>query len=200
VKRPIDGRSAFKYPSPFRLLARALATVALVSACSSLNRSGPDVTCADLRNGVENACAQGIVATCSGGRVGWRVCDDKSACEASWQTNGRYRCAQSDPLPSQPALSAGGGSGGNPEGGTGGASSTGASGVGCDSCVSSRCSRQLSSCLGDSKCALLHQCITGCADTTCSSSCPFQYPSYDFGQPLRQCVSGNCSKECPLWR
>lgn len=175
-----------------------IASMLVALACSSLNRSGPDVTCADLQKGSENACSEGIIATCSGDRVDWRVCGDKGACEADWQTSRRYRCAQSDPLPSpQPA---GGGSGGSPAGGTGGASSAGASGAGCDSCVSSRCSIQLSNCLRDSKCALLHQCTTGCTDTTCSSSCTLQYPSYDFGQPLRQCVSDNCSKECPLWR
>lgn len=174
----------------------------LALACSSLNRSGPDVTCVDLQNGAENACSEGIIATCSAGRVDWAVCGDKGACEAAWQTGGRYRCAQTDPLPSQQEQPGAGGSGGSPGSGTntGGASSAGASTASCDSCVSSRCSMQLSNCLADSKCTLLHQCITGCADTTCSSSCTLQYPSYDLGQPLRQCVSDNCVKECPLWR
>lgn len=198
------------------MIAFRYAVIAAVLAlgCSSLNRSGPDVTCADLHDGSENACAEGIVASCTGGRVEWKVCDDKSACDASWQTSGRYRCAQADPAPSLQAQPSGGGSGGSPNGtsgtptsGTGGVatagggvSSGGASGGGCDACVSSRCSTQLSNCLGDAKCTLLHQCITGCTDTTCSSSCVTQYPSSNPGQPLRQCVSDNCSKECPLWR
>lgn len=186
-------------------IARSWLAVLLVLGCSSLNREGPDLSCADLQNGAANACAEGIIATCSAGQVDWRVCGDKSACEADWQTSGRYRCAQSDLLPSPQAQQGAGGGGGGAasgHGGTGGsgAPSGGGSGAGCDSCVSSRCSMQLSSCLGDPKCTLLHRCIAGCADTTCSSSCTLQYPSYDFGQPLRQCVSDNCGKECPLWR
>lgn len=90
-----------------------------VAACSVLNRDGPDVTCADLGGGSKNACADGIVATCSGGTVRWRVCDDKSACEQRWQVAGLFRCSESDPVPE---LSAGsGGSGGSgASGGSGG--------------------------------------------------------------------------------
>lgn len=184
----------------FKFLVRAPVAMACVVAlaCSSLNRSGPDVTCADLQNGTENACAEGIIATCSGGQVDWAVCGDKGACEADWQTGGRYRCAQSDPLPAVLAPGSGGSGSASP-GGPGGAAGGGVA-PSCDSCVSSRCPMQLSNCLADSKCMLLHQCIAGCADTTCSSSCTLQYPSYDLGQPLRQCVSDNCTQECPLWR
>ena len=80
-------------------IARSLLAVFLVLGCSSLNRSGPDVTCVDLQNGAENACSEGIIATCSGDRVDWRVCGDKGACEADWQIGGRYRCAQTDVVP-----------------------------------------------------------------------------------------------------
>lgn len=83
-----------------------LAAVCIIacSACSSQNREGPDVTCADLANGKTNACAEGIIAYCMGGTVRYKVCTDsdndaaKAICEQSWQLPGQYRCKQSDAM------------------------------------------------------------------------------------------------------
>ncbi len=98
--------------------------VFVLAACSMLNREGPDVTCADLSDGATNACADGIIATCSAGEVRWRVCDDEKACEQSWQVEGQYRCKDSDLVPDPTGGS--GGSGGS--GATGGAGATGGTG------------------------------------------------------------------------
>jgi hypothetical protein len=49
-------------------------TLALAS-CSSLNREGPLVTCADLQDGKTNACKEGIIASCKdGSTVTYEVC------------------------------------------------------------------------------------------------------------------------------
>jgi len=85
-------------------------------ACSVLNREGPDVTCADLDNGVKNACQEGIIASCVNGSMQYEVCDSKEACGESWQTPDHYQCDQS----------ATGGSGGI--GGTSGSAGTSGSG------------------------------------------------------------------------
>lgn len=71
----------------------------LAGACSLLNREGPDVSCADLANGTANACADGIIATCMGGSVRYKVCEGTSACSAPWQTPGRFRCTETEPAP-----------------------------------------------------------------------------------------------------
>ena len=55
----------------------------LVASCSLLNREGPDVTCADLRNGALKACENGIVASCINGKVEWEVCDGIEDCAAT---------------------------------------------------------------------------------------------------------------------
>jgi len=65
------------------------------TSCSALNREGPDVTCDDLRNGEVNACKDGIIATCVGDRVVYRVCDDSKACDQDWQLPGAYICGES---------------------------------------------------------------------------------------------------------
>ena len=66
-------------------------------SCSSKNREGPDVTCADLSDGTWNACHDGIIAMCmGGGTVRYVVCDDKDVCEESWQYPGAYVCEQGD--------------------------------------------------------------------------------------------------------
>jgi hypothetical protein len=101
--------------------------ILLVGACSMLNREGPDVSCKDLGNGSENACKDGIIATCLGGPMWWQVCEDQSACDQSWQTSGAYRCKETDSLP---ALAAGGGTGGSRGVGTGGGPSTGGTPIG----------------------------------------------------------------------
>jgi hypothetical protein len=56
------------------------------------NREGPSATCAELEDGKVNACRDGIIATCASGRVTYEVCDDKDACDASWQTEGQFQC------------------------------------------------------------------------------------------------------------
>lgn len=100
-----------------------------VLACSVLNREGPDVTCADLGDGTRNACAEGIIATCSAGEVRWHVCDDKKACEQTWQIDGQYRCSDTDLIPG-PTGGAGGSAGSGATGGlgTGGSTATGGTG------------------------------------------------------------------------
>jgi hypothetical protein len=70
----------------------------LLVSCSLLNRTGPDVSCADLQNGAINACKDGIIASCISGQVTYQVCTDSSDCDQSWQTPGAYVCGsiQSD--------------------------------------------------------------------------------------------------------
>lgn len=97
----------------------AVTLVLLAGACSLLNRDGPDASCADLQNGATNACADGIIATCSSGTVSYKVCDEKSACSAPWQTSGRYRCKETEPAPILTASGGDGGPGGQIDGGPG---------------------------------------------------------------------------------
>lgn len=78
-----------------------LLSFVVATACSVLNRQGPDVTCAQLDNGAQNACEEGIIATCTDGAVHYDVCDDEKACAASWQMEGAYRCSLGD-LPFDP--------------------------------------------------------------------------------------------------
>jgi hypothetical protein len=100
-----------------------------VVACSAQNREGPLVTCNDIGNGATNACEQGIIATCAGGKVTYRACDDGKACEQSWQAAGKYRCQQTESLPKLTVASPGNaGAGGAVTQSTGG--SSGRSGAG----------------------------------------------------------------------
>jgi hypothetical protein len=80
-------------------------------SCSILNREGPDTTCASLDGGAVNACHDGIIAACSGGRVTYAICDRESACEEAWQQRGAYRCAPSEPVPGLTDARDGGGGG-----------------------------------------------------------------------------------------
>jgi len=98
-----------------------VAVVAGLAGCSMLNREGPDVTCADLQNGVVNACEEGIIATCVAGEVRFEVCSDKEACDGTWQEQGAYRCEEGDAIPTPSAT---GGSGGGTGGSGGGSVST----------------------------------------------------------------------------
>lgn len=117
-----------------RLLLRvgSVAVFCLVDACSLLNREGPDVSCADLQYGAANACLDGIIATCTNGTVAYKVCDQKSACSAPWQTSGRYRCTETEAAPDLTASVPGDGgpgaltdgSGPDGSGGTDGSSTT----------------------------------------------------------------------------
>lgn len=108
----------------------SVGTLLFVGACSLLNREGPDVTCADLQNGASNACADGIIATCSNGTIAYKVCDEKSACSTPWQTSGRYRCTETEPAPNLVASVPGddAGPGASPDAGAGPDGSGGADG------------------------------------------------------------------------
>jgi hypothetical protein len=68
-------------PTLTRLATTAVGLGALVAcallciACSLWNQEGPDVTCADLDNGCETTCENGIVASCPDGKhVEYDVC------------------------------------------------------------------------------------------------------------------------------
>jgi hypothetical protein len=114
------------------------ATAWWVGACSLRNREGPDVTCAQLECGRINACGDGIIAQCVDGvNVRFHVCPTGDTCGEDWQTEGQYRCLESDtdcegcrPERSDGCGSMGvGGSGGNGgSGATGGSGGSGASG------------------------------------------------------------------------
>lgn len=85
---------------------RLIAVVALLAAmgagaasCSLANRRGPDATCATLSNGKINDCRDGILASCVGGALQYKVCDDAAACSAAWQEAGEFRCTETEPLP-----------------------------------------------------------------------------------------------------
>lgn len=80
-----------------RPLLSALLLAAALAGCSLNNRTGPDVTCADLGN--RNACTEGIIASCVDGSVAYEVCtqDDRDVaaedwCHGSWQVEGAYSC------------------------------------------------------------------------------------------------------------
>jgi hypothetical protein len=65
------------------------------SGCSLDNQEGPIVTCAELECGRINACAEGIIAQCvDGSNVVYRVCSTEDICDAEWQIEGQYRCAE----------------------------------------------------------------------------------------------------------
>ncbi|MCC6522950.1 MAG: hypothetical protein IT373_09835 [Polyangiaceae bacterium] len=104
-----------------------LGLAAFAPACSGLNRSGPDVTCADLLCGKVNACQDGIIAQCfDGEHVKFHACgSDKNLCTLDWQVPGQYRCEAAATAcegcrPEPEFLGCGDGSGGGGSGGTGG--------------------------------------------------------------------------------
>jgi hypothetical protein len=145
-------------------IARAISAVTLVFAfafvgCSSLNREGPKSTCVELEDGKRNDCAEGIIASCTGGTMIYEVCTNDDAdggtsaekiCTASWQVSGAYSCsrpvARGDCLP--------------------GVSSA------CEQCLRSNCSAQFEECLKDTTCA--GSCSGTFADalTSCLNSSP----------------------------
>ena len=82
-----------------RVMVSALAIGCVLAAspsCSSENREGPDVTCADLGDGAWNACRDGIIASCSDGKVRYEVCEERDWCEVSYQYPGAYVCNRKD--------------------------------------------------------------------------------------------------------
>lgn len=77
--------------------------VAVPSACSLLNREGPDVTCEQLGNGKGTACSHGIIASCVDGSLVYTVCADSNVCSASWQAE-YYRCSEDGDTVGPPAI------------------------------------------------------------------------------------------------
>ena len=127
-----------------------LQLVVLSAACSLLNRKGPDVTCADLGDGAENGCENGIIATCDRGTVTWSVCGEESACEEPWQQPGRFRCEE---------FASSGGS-------TTSSATTGAGELtcgfeylpaSCATCIQTNCCEESTACANDAQCA---DCVT----------------------------------------
>ena len=108
------------------------AFLTLFVGCSLFNREGPKTTCAELNNGTQNACSNGIIATCMRGMLTYQVCDSENACEQNWQTPGQYKCDQNAPPPL--LIAAGGTSNNTTTTGSGGSasvwSSTGGSSAG----------------------------------------------------------------------
>jgi hypothetical protein len=116
------------------------------------NREGPNVTCADLKDGRINACEDGIIASCKDGQtVTHEVCTESDGatsaeeiCEASWQKHGAYVCEESST-----AVRGGGGSGGAPPVGTGGSGSI----SNCDfHCADNSCVTESEVCNGHADC------------------------------------------------
>lgn len=83
----------------------------LITGClySKANREGLDLSCAELQDGAANACAQGIITSCEFGVIQYRVCSDDTACEGTWQQQGRFRCDQMDAPPDLALTSGAGG-------------------------------------------------------------------------------------------
>jgi hypothetical protein len=157
------------------------------TACSVLNRDGPDVTCADLGGGSKNACASGIIATCSAGKVHWQVCDDKSACEQSWQQSGDYRCNESDELPVLTPSSGGSANSGGDAGATDACGWSWSSST-CASCVEQSCCASSQACAQDAHCS-------DCATRTGNEApcAPDLSPTY---KAYVDCLSQNCGSGC----
>ena len=180
-----------------RWLGRVGALSAALGAlsCSSLNREGPLVTCAELQGGSVNACHDGIIASCTGGKtVTYEVCtagnSPEQICAQSWQTQGAYQCAQSSTnADSNVGSSSGGSSGANGAGSGSGSgsissgSSAGStvanpspclptSGSSCDQCLSNTCFPTYEACIGDTACSQQcagpkHDALIQCAQAYC---------------------------------
>lgn len=123
---------------------KTLLAASLLLGCSLANREGVDASCDELQRGAINACGDGIITTCEGGDVEYRVCSDPDACEADWQESGRYRCDNSEELPKADQGSSSGsggdaGSGGGPgsggEPGSGGSTNDGGNDCSSEECV-----------------------------------------------------------------
>lgn len=166
---------------------RRLLTFTLLSACSLSNREGPDVTCADLDNGIRNACTEGIIATCSApSKVAFLVCSDEDACSASWQSAGQYRCNETDSLPTLRDQETGATAPTPTEGSaTCGFSYSDAD---CASCTKANCCASAMTCSGDTECS---SCITRPPP---SSQCvPGLVATYD---AFAACIESSCASQC----
>lgn len=177
------------------------AAVILTISCSLLNREGPDVSCADLDNGAQNACKEGIIATCTNSTVVYKVCDDKNVCEASWQSAGEYRCTESETLPVLEVSGAGGTGGIAGTGGTGGSSqSSGGSGGGGKTCGFTIATASCASCVQANCCTIAVTCSQNADCVSCmtrpasASQCvPGMVGAYD---NLMNCLSSMCASDC----
>jgi len=179
--------------------ALIIVLVLVFAACSMFNRTGPSDTCAALQNGTVNACHDGILATCVGSQIVYKVCDDSSACEQSWQAAGAYKCAQTDPPFVPPMMPSGGSSGGARTSSSGGSSGGALATCGtssltvntaaCAQCVESGCCGIGGRCGSDPGCqacvrrlgtsnpctsgtnTTYDQLLSTCFGSTCKSSC-----------------------------
>jgi hypothetical protein len=164
-------------PALWTLFAGAVLSAA---ACfSRLNREGPNVTCADLQNGLINACSEGIIASCADGtHVTYEVCDDKDACGASWQTRGAYSCT--DLLHGGASGSGGGSSGPTNACGIDWSTAT------CAACIQRNCCAAAMTCSKDSQCVKCAQNFN-----TPNMCLPKDTPA-SFSQELNACLHGPC--------
>lgn len=79
-----------------------LVVASFVIGCSLANREGIEASCEELDDGTKNVCREGIITSCIGDEIQYRVCEDEKSCEAQWQTRGSYRCNQGDPFDTVP--------------------------------------------------------------------------------------------------
>lgn len=171
-------------------------------ACSSLNREGPNVTCADLQGGAINACQQGIIASCRDGKkVTYQVCTNdvgdttaEQLCSASWQTKGAYKCEHSGAsdaggtAPTDTGVTTPPDSGGpacsKARAGCGGGGPTCCSGLTCLG-VSCCYMASVSGCAGDSDCCPTYH--LSCLKGRCCVASGFECSK------STDCCSGSCS-------
>jgi hypothetical protein len=164
-----------------------LAAALGAASCSSLNREGPLVTCANLQGGTINACQGGIIASCRDGKtVTYEVCTDgdkpDQICSQTWQTEGAYQCTQR----AGGTGSSGGSSGSSASGGSGSIASGSSAGSGvaspspclptsgssCDQCLSNMCFATYDACMQDTACSEQcagpkHSALIQCAQGYC---------------------------------
>jgi hypothetical protein len=162
-----------------RSMASVVAIAMVLAACSLANRTGPDATCAQLQNGAINTCADGILATCSNGAVSYHVCDDKNACEASWQISGTYRCADTDAfaIPKNLVLEA----------------------QACGVCRGAQCDADESACYRDAGCTAAITCVSQCPlDPAHQAPCVAKCLSSPTGATYQWigCVLAHCKSPC----
>lgn len=205
-----------------RFMAASFVLAVTLAACSSLNREGPSVTCADLKAGSVNACKQGIIASCKDGNaVSYQVCTDgnnpESLCEASWQVPGAYQCQQTGTSGPQPGPT---GADGAAPIATDGAASAHDSGVPsccqnpsrttacsrlfqdstCDTCIDQSCCSPAAACNANADCKTILSCLANCGPAnpqTCKESCKSASPAglSDYNA-LSQCSSPACPGSC----
>lgn len=165
----------------------------LVAACSLANREGRDLSCAALQNGAINACQDGIITSCVAGAVVYKVCEDKDACSAPWQSPGRYGCTSEEAADFKPSSGAEGSSTGG--GGTAGSGPLyEACGVtfkqpACGMCIAqTACCQKLTTCVATPLC---ESCLNRSgAEAKCD---PALVPPYE---AVVDCLLSTCKEEC----